>query len=547
MAEVAITHGKPELVRLGSVGLPPRAVIDGVILDRAAVRVALERCIKEGGFAADEVHLGVAGLRAITRELEMPLVPDSEIDAAVRLQAIDVIPFDIDNALISARPLEETVDAEGTPERRVLVAATHRDLVDPLLEIVTAVGLKPISVEPTSSAMIRSFFDPDAPATGPEAIVAIGAGLTKVAVHENGVLHFVRTIPEGGDTVTAAIAGALGLPISDAEAIKRKLGETIPYARAAQTAARNASVSLIGELRSSIDYYATLTGRSPVSRVVLTGGGSCLPGFVEQLQQQLRLPVVLGNALDRLDCSALHLPAEELAQLEPTVAVVIGLALPGPKDVKELDLLPPEVVLKRSRKRIERAVIMVAVVLVVIMAGLGVLRFLKVHNAETQVSSLVTQEASINAQIPKYDKVFQERETIQDMASISGPIVTDEVYWPGVFQALNQFTPPGGTITAFSGSVIPRTTATAAEPGEASPVLAPDEIQIASLSLSIESAPGYPYFRNWYYTVSGSGNLTVNGFSGLTRAPTGQVTFTSTVGVTAEVTSIRANEFEVPR
>ena len=113
-------------------------------------------------------------------------------------------------------------------------------------------------------------------------------------------------------------------------------------------------MSLIGELRSSIDYYATLTGRSPVRRVVVTGGGSRLSGFVAQLEQQLRLPVVQGSALSRVDCSRLHLPPEEIGRLDSAVAVVVGLALPGSKDVKELDLLPPEVILGRKRKRLER-------------------------------------------------------------------------------------------------------------------------------------------------------------------------------------------------
>ena len=118
-------------------------------------------------------------------------------------------------------------------------------------------------------------------------------------------------------------------------------------------------MSLIGELRSSIDYYATLTGRSPVRRVVITGGGSRLYGFAEQLQQQLRLPVFLGSALNRIDCSRLRLPADELARLDPSVAVVVGLALPGSKDVKELDLLPPEVILGRKRKQVERTFMLV--------------------------------------------------------------------------------------------------------------------------------------------------------------------------------------------
>ncbi len=544
MAEVVVGRGRPELLRLGQVSLPPRAVIDGVILDHGAVRSALERCIKDGGFSPGDVHLGIAGLRAITRELEMPLVPDSEIDAAVRLQALDVIPFAIDRALISARPLEETVGSGGMPERRVLVAAAHRDLVDPLVEIVTAAGLTPVSIEPTSSAMIRALFDPETAIAGPEAIVAVGAGLTKVAVHENGVPHFVRTIAEGGDAVTAAIAGALDLPVADAEAIKQNLDGSVPHVHVALGAARDASMSLIGELRSSIDYYATLTGRSPVRRVVVTGGGSRLSGFVEQLQQQLRLPVVQGSVLSRVDCSRLRLPPEEIGRLDPAIAVVVGLAMPGSKDVKELDLLPPEVILGRKRRRLERSLVVVGIVLVLAMAGLGVLRFLKVRSAENQVASLQGQIVDINAQIPKYNKVEQEHATILGLQAVSTPIVTDEVYWPGVLTALAKATPRGGTIGSFAANTVPRSVPT---PTAGTPALTPSEIQIATVSISLSSPTGYTYFRSWYYSINGSGKLTVNGFSGITQVGTKQVTYTAIVGVTAEVTSIRYNKFQVPK
>jgi type IV pilus assembly protein PilM len=511
-----------------------------VILDVGAVRVALERCVKEGGFSVGDVHLGIVGLRAITRELGMPLVPDSEIDSAVRLQALDVIPFAIDKALISARPLEETIGPNGMPERRVLVAAAHRDLVDPLVQIVTAAGLTPVSIEPTSSAMIRALFDPSTAIEGPEAIIAVGAGLTNVAVHENGVPHFVRTIADGGDTVTAAIAGVLGLPVADAEVVKRNLDDSAPHGRAAIAAARDASMPLIAELRSSIDYYATLTGRSPVRRVVVTGGGSCLSGFVEQLQQQLRLPVVHGSALNRIDCSRLHLPAEEIDRLDPALAVVVGLALPSPKDVKELDLLPPEVILGRKRKQLERAVVLVGILLVVVMAGLGVFRYFKVHNAENQVAGLQQQITSLRIQIPKYNKVQQERAMILSLAAISNPIVTGEVYWPGVLTSLANATPTGGVIGSFSGIATP-------PPVSAAVRLTPSETQIAALSISLQSPTGYTYFRSWYYSVSGSGKLTVNGFSGISQAAAKQVSFSATLGVTAEVTSIRVDEFKVPR
>ena len=543
MAEVITGQKRPELVRLGQVALPTRAVVDGVILEPGVVRVALERCMKEGGFAAGEVHLGIAGLRAIMRELEMPMVPDSEIDSAVRLQALDVIPFAIDKALISARPLEETVGVTGMPERRVLVAAAHRDLVDPLVEITVAAGLTPVSVEPTSSAMIRALYDPETAIDGPEAIISIGADLTSVTVHENGVPHFVRTIAEGGDTVTAAIAGALDLPLADAEALKQNLDGPAPQVHTALIAARDASMSLIGELRSSIDYYATLTGRSPVRRVVVTGGGSRLHGFAEQLQQQLRLPVFTASALSKLDCSRLRLPADEIARLDPSVAVIVGLALPGPKDVKELDLLPPEVILGRRRRQVERTFVLIGAAIVVVMIGLGAYRFLKVHDAENRVSALQGQINVLNTQIPKYDKVRQERSEILALAAISNPIVNTEVYWPGVLTSLKAATPGGGNILSFSATANPPAVAAT---GTTSPAPPPSAVQIATLSISLQSPTGYPYFRSWYYSVNGSGKLTVNGFSGISKVASTQVTFTATVGVTGEVTSIRANEFKVP-
>jgi type IV pilus assembly protein PilM len=535
MAEVVVGHEPPELVRLAQVGLPSRAVLDGVILDPAAVRVALERCIKEGGFATGDVHLGIVGLRSITREIGMPVVPDSEIDAAVRLQALDIVPFAIDKALISARPLEATTGESGMPERRVLVAAAHRDLVDPLIEVVTAAGLTPVSVEPTSSAMIKALFDPHKAIDGPEAIISIGESLTNVVVHEDGVPHFVRTIAEGGDAITEGIAGALGLPVPDAETTKRAIDASTPETNAALRAARAASGSLIAELRSSIDYYATLTSRSPVKRVVLTGGGGQLAGFAEQLQQQLHIPVRQGSSLSRVDCSRLRLPESELASYDPFVAVVVGLALEGPRDVKDLDLLPPEVVLGRKRRQIERTIALVAILIIIVMVGLGGLRFLKVRNAENQSASIQQNIAGLQAQIPRYNKVQQQSQTITDLTNLAAPVVSQEVYWPGVLTALADATPSGGVIGTFSGSSVTST-----------PQTVPAATEIASLNISLVAPTGYTYFRSWYYSVTNSGTLTVNAFSGLTQGSSKQVTFTSTVGVTAKITSIRINEFKVP-
>jgi hypothetical protein len=178
------------------------------------------------------------------------------------------------------------------------------------------------------------------------------------------------------------------------------------------------------------------------------------------------------------------------------------------------------------------------------MVGLGVQRFLKVHNAENQVAALQRQVTSIKVQIPKYNKVQQERAEILGLAAISQPIVAHEVYWPGVLTALANATPAGGTVLSFSGTANPPVATTATT---GTTVLPPSATQIATLGISLQSPTGYTYFRSWYYSVGGSGKLTVNGFSGLSKAAATQVSFSATLGVTAEITSIRSTEFQVPR
>lgn len=555
IAEIALGGGRPKLVNLGQIRLPPRAVVDGAIADVAAVTNAIQRCVSEWDFSIKDVHLGIAGLRAITRELDMPAVPDTELDAAVRLQALDVIPFPVDKTLMSARPLEDVTSPDGTVMRRVLLAAAHRDIVDPLLEAVTAAGLTPISIDLTSTAMIRSLYDPATSAGGPEAIVAVGAGLTTVVVHEGGIPHFVRTIAEGGDTVTAAIAGALDLPIDDAETTKRNLDQSGPHIRAAASAASEASTSLLGEIKSSIEYYSTLPGRSEIRRVTLTGGGSRLNGLLERLQQNMRAQVVRGSALSRIETP---LSVEEIQTRDPLVSVVIGLALPERAGVKPLDLMPPEILASRKAARTDRIVIGVAILVVLLMVGGGVLRYLSVHRAENKVAQLDTQIAFTKVQITHYDTAQRKFETVTADEALLTPLVATETQWPKIITSTLKNTPTGGIVTAFSGAATPpaSTTSSTSPP----PVLPLASEEIGVINVSITSASGclaekvktaklpncaYEYFQTWAAKIASSGQLELTGWSGLSRTPKGTVDYTATIALLGTLQSSRANEFEV--
>ena len=223
-AELDVGHGRPVLHTYGQVGLPPGSLVDGEIRDASAVTEAITKLWKNGQFSSTSVIVGIAGLRAITRELDLPFVPDDEVDSAVRFQSEEVIPFPPDQTILSSQVLADYTSPDGDKMRRVLVAAAHVDLVNGVVDAVEKAGLTVDGVDLISSALVRAIGGQDA-SEQPEAIVSVGAGLTVVVVHQQGRPQFVRTIGSGGNATTAAISAALDLPITDAEGVKRRIGE----------------------------------------------------------------------------------------------------------------------------------------------------------------------------------------------------------------------------------------------------------------------------------------------------------------------------------
>ena len=232
-AEIDTSKSTPVLLTYGQVGLPPGSLVDGEIRDSTSVAEAIEKLWKNGQFTKSSVIVGIAGLRAITREIDLPFVPDDEVESAVRFHSEEVIPFPPEQTLLSSQILSDYTNDEGAKMRRVLVAAAHVDLVNGVIETVERAGLSVEGVDLTSSALVRAIGDHDG-SDQPEAIVSIGAGLSVVVVHQNGRPQFVRTIGSGGNATTAAISASLDIPIMDAEALKYRLGEGSHQVQAAE-------------------------------------------------------------------------------------------------------------------------------------------------------------------------------------------------------------------------------------------------------------------------------------------------------------------------
>jgi type IV pilus assembly protein PilM len=542
-AELEFGSGPPVLVAFGQVGLPPGAIVDGEVQDLSAVSDAIVRLWQNGKFQSKSVVVGIAGLRAITREVDLPWVPDEDVDSAVRFQSEEVIPFPPDKTILSAQVLSDNTAPDGTKTRRVLVAAAHRDLVDGVVAAAEKAGLIVEGVDLVSSALVRALGDPSVAAERPEAIVSIGAGLTVVVVHQGGRPQFVRTIGTGGNAATAAVASALDLPLVDAEGLKRRLGEPSPQVQSAESAVQPAIAELVGEIRNSVQYFATLPGRAPIARVLLTGGGARLRGLVKELRTQVRIPVEHVSPLARLDLSKIDLDPDQAASIEPVLATPIGLALPEPNpSVKKFNLVPPEVTQRAFERGVARKAFAGAAVVVLILVGVSALRFLQVRSAQNGVSNLHTAVADLNAQIPRYDKVVAINNELRVSKGQVSALAATSVDWSAVVAQLGSRIPAGLSVNTFSGTGTGgtagagATTSTASTSTPAAVGTAPVAGAIGTLSVGLAgNFPSSAHFdpvAQWIDNLTASTMFSPPGVDAVANTPAGAdttVTFTSTL------------------
>lgn len=536
--ELVVEDGRPPILEaFGQVGLPPGVIADGEIRDRAQVASAIRRLWRKGGFKTNRVRLGVAGLRAITREIELPPVPPEEVTAAVTLQAEDIVPFPVERSSIASAVISRTEDADGLPLIRVLVAAAHRDLIDGLVAAVEEAGLEPEAIDLDTAALSRAFTLPGS-TSEPEAVVSVGAGLTMIVVHHGGTLEFVRTIDMGGDTVTKALASALDIPIADAEGLKRRLCSPGPHDPVAVRTVAGVVEQLADEVWSSLRFFASMPGRTQPVRLLLTGGAARTAGMLEELSAVMDIPVLEASPLSFVDVSRLQVTPREAESINQTLAVPLGLALNGPARTR-FELIPPEVAAKPALRRRRRLLALAAVGLLAALGGVSAWRVLAVRSTERQVASLQSTIHTINTvEMPRYDQAVRLGNQVAVLQQQLKPLVANEVDWLVVLNQLGQYIPPNAVMNGLdltasqptggnSPSVLP---ATSGVIGNGSTTVATHSLtEVTQFGLAMARSPGLS-------AVDLSGSVSVS--------QTGDATFPISFAITTAAHSQRLSLFE---
>jgi type IV pilus assembly protein PilM len=327
-AQVTVIKGSAVLDRFGQVPLPVGAVRDGEVADSDAVAHAIKELWSSTKFSKKDVVIGVSNQRVFVRLVDLPWMPAQDLKSSLPFQVADLVPMPIDEAVLDFVPLDEIM-ADNTRQVRGLLVAASQDMVLGAIRAAQKAGLKATTVDLTPFALLRAAGTADPLSQfGPEAVVDVGSRITNIVVHEAGVPKFVRILLLGGDDVTASVVERLGIPIAEAERMKRDPAFLASDAGVdARRIVDSALTEFVDEVRGSIDYYLATSASKPLSRLVLSGGGSLSQGLAQKLATAVRTQVEYGRSFAQLTIGKTGLAPEQVRFVEPLAAVPVGLAM----------------------------------------------------------------------------------------------------------------------------------------------------------------------------------------------------------------------------
>jgi type IV pilus assembly protein PilM len=323
-------RGKQESVRgYGVAGFDPKCIQDGVITDYKSLAGSIQSLFKDGligEISSRRVTLAIPASRTYTRTMNLPVIRDSELMEAVRLEAEQYIPMPIEELY-----LDYMVIGRSEKGIELLAVAAPKKIVDSYALLMRMVGLEAVAFDTSILAEARFFQRQIDTNDIPTVLIDFGTASADITIHDKTVI-VTGTISGGGDAFTDLIAKQLGISQAEAHLVKSKYGLSKSKKQDEITRALQPRLEiLVKEIRRMIRYHEERSdGKQKIQQVITMGGGANMPGLSGYLTESMRMPVRTCNPWQHLDLGKLQPPSDVEKSMYVTAS---GLALITPEEI----------------------------------------------------------------------------------------------------------------------------------------------------------------------------------------------------------------------
>ena len=325
MAQLRTSGGGVELLAAGLAKVPPPCRED--FSQRLAFFSDSMRSIrKANAFRGRECVLSLPADAIFLHHVRLPKLPPDRIDEALEGE----LPYPTEDVVISYEIVSDIHDG-AEAKQELIVAAVAQATLDAYLDMARRGSADVVGVDIEAYAIADCFarqFGRTSSSTGAVVFVDIGAASTQVVFADDGEVIFARNLTIGSEQLDQIIAEALDIPVEDASALRRDVGQPKTPDVTEDDLYRildSALDSLANELSQCLRYYNATFRNSSIGQAVFAGGGAYDARACKIMAKRLNLRAQIGDPLA-------HVGRVKEAGLgqdgpKPDWAVAVGLSL----------------------------------------------------------------------------------------------------------------------------------------------------------------------------------------------------------------------------
>lgn len=271
-----------------------------------AVTQAIHELISSLGKLKDPLVVGTFSAQsAMIRNIDVPFKKESRISQVIKFETEPHIPVPIEDVVVNHWSLP--IETEGGTS--IMVATVRKSVLSSYIDIMKEAGMEPEVVELEAFSLFNGYLlTEESREAAPTLILDIGAGKSTALLAVGKYLYLVRSIGVGGDAFTLAIAGALGVAFPKAEGLKLAFssgeGGDSDREKEILAAIQNPLSRLYREIDVTISSASLLLKGQSIERVILSGGGSKLPGVTQYISSRLGCSVDCIGEVSRVRSSS---------------------------------------------------------------------------------------------------------------------------------------------------------------------------------------------------------------------------------------------------
>ena len=333
--QIKSKHGKAVLETYGELALGPYAGIEvgrATNLPNEKITEALKDILRESKTTSVSGGVALPLSSSLISFITLPQVENKQMSEIIAIEARKYIPVPMNEVMLdwSIIPREESFSDEVEGEKKVekaqtqdfLVVAIHNEYINNYQTIMSSSGVKPSFYEIELFSSIRAVVE-----QGIQAVMVLdmGARSTKLYIVERGILRSSHIINRGSQDITLALSKSLSVTLNEAENMKRVHGLKggPEYKELTEIITINLDY-IFYEANATLSNYQKKYMKN-ISKVILTGGGVLLKGFMDLAKISFQTEVVYADPFGKMETPAFL--TNQLSEAGPEFAVAIGIAL----------------------------------------------------------------------------------------------------------------------------------------------------------------------------------------------------------------------------